>query len=880
MNNMQKSFKTKSKLRCMADGGAIDPAKQLGVLGGDKTVGPGAGLKGTETIFKNNVGGVPTFTDQAARQPGAAAYTQNAAQPMGNFATNQAGRTATPAMPVTGAQPIAPSPMRETASTMMGLAKQLPVVGPMISVGQDVAAKMSSGLPSVSPAAATAQAAVSAAGRNGIGDIIRRQNLPVTGPAAAPAVPTGAAPAQSPYEKLTGQPAGSTSATPSSRPSWATGPRDGSKPLTFGPVGTPQVPPVASMPAPATLRRPAVPMDYMQQSGGFGPTKRPDSDVAQMASGGKVSGPGGPTEDKIPALLSDGEYVLPADTVEAVGVENLDALRAQTHEFVGGRKTRRGLRKFAGGGPAWLGDDGLNDELVDRTAPARGKGMVPYNGQAMVPYTAPPVAPAAPSFMQRASTAAGGKMGALGGIATGALEAKSAYNDMRDLDGGLDKTARVAEGVGRTAGAIAGGGLGATAGSALGPLGTVAGGAIGGAAGYLAPDATNWAVNKLTGQNNQLASTTAAENRDGRIAAHVQGQRDAATRASMPPEAAKLSLGQRAAQAEQQQMPGLSAIQQSAMDSANSLLSRRDRGGFNAQVPSNARDINRHFDTLIKNISGKYSSKGQGNLAKHLVEIEKARAGALGMDTRSQVDMASQNISGNSALRGQRAGQQAQALGTLSAIGNTQAMGASNSLLAQSRTDAAQIEAAQKAQAKAIDNRLEGEKLADTRSEDGLEDIRKAVGLRFGDDKEAGQRAVERIMSAGPEQLGVDITTLRGQERASAIEDLLNMAELADQADKNTSSFWGAQTDAGMPRAVEVRDPRFFEDWSTRGVFPALGAEVADFNPLNFGGQRVVLDDNARARKLPSGQHLRRQIDRDVADAPRRQALRDKSRNQ
>lgn len=38
-----------------------------------------------------------------------------------------------------------------------------------------------------------------------------------------------------------------------------------------------------------------------------------------MESGGKVSGPGGPREDKVPAWLSDGEYVLPAKTVKAMG---------------------------------------------------------------------------------------------------------------------------------------------------------------------------------------------------------------------------------------------------------------------------------------------------------------------------------------------------------------------------------------------------------------------------------------------------------------------------------------------------------------------------------------------------------------------------------
>lgn len=49
---------------------------------------------------------------------------------------------------------------------------------------------------------------------------------------------------------------------------------------------------------------------------------------------GAVEGPGGPTEDKVPAMLSDGEYVIPSDTVEAVGKENLDRLVAENHQPV------------------------------------------------------------------------------------------------------------------------------------------------------------------------------------------------------------------------------------------------------------------------------------------------------------------------------------------------------------------------------------------------------------------------------------------------------------------------------------------------------------------------------------------------------------------
>lgn len=48
-------------------------------------------------------------------------------------------------------------------------------------------------------------------------------------------------------------------------------------------------------------------------------------------SGGPVKGPGGPVDDKIPAMLSDGEYVIPADTVKAIGKAKLDKLVKATH---------------------------------------------------------------------------------------------------------------------------------------------------------------------------------------------------------------------------------------------------------------------------------------------------------------------------------------------------------------------------------------------------------------------------------------------------------------------------------------------------------------------------------------------------------------------
>lgn len=50
---------------------------------------------------------------------------------------------------------------------------------------------------------------------------------------------------------------------------------------------------------------------------------------------GSIRGPGGPTDDMVNAHLSNGEYTLPADTVQAVGKDKLDALIASTHQPTG-----------------------------------------------------------------------------------------------------------------------------------------------------------------------------------------------------------------------------------------------------------------------------------------------------------------------------------------------------------------------------------------------------------------------------------------------------------------------------------------------------------------------------------------------------------------
>lgn len=48
---------------------------------------------------------------------------------------------------------------------------------------------------------------------------------------------------------------------------------------------------------------------------------------ATTRKGGEVSGPGGPKDDRVPALLSDGEFVMPVGAVQLFGVDRMEKMR-------------------------------------------------------------------------------------------------------------------------------------------------------------------------------------------------------------------------------------------------------------------------------------------------------------------------------------------------------------------------------------------------------------------------------------------------------------------------------------------------------------------------------------------------------------------------
>lgn len=94
------------------------------------------------------------------------------------------------------------------------------------------------------------------------------------------------------------------------------------------------------------------------------------------ATGGLISGPGGPTSDSVPMMLSNGEYVIKAESVKKIGIKTLDHLNQVGGMMMGGFVGMPPVPAYAGGG------------LVSAPAPVAA-GPVVHNITINVPVHAP-----------------------------------------------------------------------------------------------------------------------------------------------------------------------------------------------------------------------------------------------------------------------------------------------------------------------------------------------------------------------------------------------------------------------------------------------------------------------------------------------------------
>ena len=145
-------------------------------------------------------------------------------------------------------------------------------------------------------------------------------------------------------------------------------------------MGSPQMPPQAMMgqgPGMAPMGQPPMQPPGMGRPGGMpggamgrGPMGNQTGALAAMAqqngrapfARGGVTGPGTGRSDDIPAVLSDGEYVIDAETVALLGdgsskagAQKLDELRARVRQHKGGALARGKISPDAKPALSYLG---------------------------------------------------------------------------------------------------------------------------------------------------------------------------------------------------------------------------------------------------------------------------------------------------------------------------------------------------------------------------------------------------------------------------------------------------------------------------------------------------------------------------------------------
>lgn len=361
----------------------------------------------------------------------------------------------------------------------------------------------------------------------------------------------------------------------------------------------------------------------------------------QMARGGVVKGPGGPTDDAVgPVMLSKGEYVLPADTVKHVGKQNLDNLRAKTHKFVG---PRHGLRGMADGGvefdphPQQMGFQfGALPEgpaPMNPAQPTVGTTFQTQGGQRVeLPnpraQVTPP--PAASNVDPRQLN-----LGALPQRAVAAEEAAPGV-DAAAMRVGLRGMA------GRALGGAAGAGMGlydmSQNGVTPGNAATTAGGAL-----FAVPHPYAKVLGGALMGGGMLYDALKNTDPGPDTTPPPVPRGTQAPAASEPARAAALST--------QQEDPDLAALRQGFQSLGTQQPVNMPR------VYSNADAINSHYDALSKELHKLYTPKGAGNLALRLLSLEDARARALGQDQGNMASMYGHGVTQ------QQIGQQARELG-------------------------------------------------------------------------------------------------------------------------------------------------------------------------------------------------------------------------
>lgn len=211
-----------------------------------------------------------------------------------------------------------------------------------------------------------------------------------------------------------------------------------------------------------------------------------------------------------------------------------------------------------------------------------------------------------------------------------------------------------------------------------------------------------------------------------------------------------------------------------------------NRGG--ASIGSgNASEINERYDKLASQLSSMYGPKGQGNLARRLLELEQSRSGALDADARNQSALRGQDVQASTAANTANMQARMQALQTLGTMANQ-----------RSQAQAAQLKALQDAQAAA----RQGE-------EKGFERYTGAIGSMFvgpdGKPDAAEQERFTSFLQASDPQAQQKFAAMSPQDQMVLLQNFKTLYDMQKARNATAESGGGAITNrADMP--VDVRE--------------------------------------------------------------------------
>ena len=253
-------------------------------------------------------------------------------------------------------------------------------------------------------------------------------------------------------------------------------------------------------------------------------------------------------------------------------------------------------------------------------------------------------------------------------------------------------------------------------------------------------------------------------------------------------------------------------------------------------VPASVSDTNARYDQLAKDLRGMYSAKGQGNLARRLLELENSRSNALDAEARNDTARANARLTADTSMR------------------NADVTARASTLDALSRMETARGTLTQQAQAAQIKALQDAQKYADERQDKGAARSDALIEGAFTTTGKDGEKVIDyATMNQFQEYLGSGkvmhkgrpYMSLNSQERAEALPDVLNSFRVNKAMNEGGGLIGGGRT-SNSPSKLRVREAEIGDLVNGLGVGEYLGSKFA----LGYDADVVERTNDRKVRSV------------------------------